>query len=30
MTGRDMVGAALAVYGSRTTVVVYNVKDKKV
>lgn len=26
MTGRDMVGAALAVYGPRTTIIVYNDK----
>ena len=26
MSGRDMVGAALAVYGSRTTIIVYNEK----
>lgn len=24
LTGRDLVGAALAVYGSRTTMVLYN------
>lgn len=28
MTGRDMVGAALAVYGSRTTIIVYNTVKK--
>lgn len=30
MTGRDMVGAALAVYGSRTTIIVFNAKVKKI
>ena len=29
-TGRDMVGAALAVYGSRTTIILYNTQNKKV
>jgi sedoheptulose-bisphosphatase len=24
LTGRDLVGAALAVYGSRTTIILYN------
>jgi len=30
LTGRDLVGAALAVYGSRTTIVLYNAQSKKV
>lgn len=28
MTGRDIVGAALAVYGSRTSIVIYNAISK--
>ena len=28
--GRDLVGAALAVYGSRTTLILYNTQNKKV
>ena len=28
MTGRDMVGAALGVYGPRTTLIVYNTNKK--
>lgn len=30
LTGRDLVGAALAVYGSRTTIVLYNTQNQKV
>jgi fructose-1,6-bisphosphatase len=30
LTGRAMVGAALAVYGSRTTIILYNTQNKKV
>ena len=29
-SGRDLVGAALAIYGSRTTMVLYNSQSKKV
>ena len=30
LTGRDLVGSALAVYGSRTTIILYNTQNKKV
>lgn len=30
LTGRSMVGAALAVYGSRTTIILYNTQNQKV
>ena len=30
MTGREMMGAALAVYGSRTTIILYNTQNKRV
>lgn len=30
MSGRDMVGAALAVYGPRTTIVAFNTNKKRV
>lgn len=30
LTGRDLVGAALSVYGSRTTIVLYNAQSKRV
>lgn len=30
LTGRDLVGAALSVYGSRTTIILYNAQNKKV
>ena len=30
LTGRDLVGAALAVYGSRTTIILYNTQSKRV
>ena len=30
LTGRELVGAALAVYGSRTTIILYNTQNKKV
>lgn len=30
LTGRDLVGAALAVYGSRTTIILYNAQSDKV
>jgi fructose-1,6-bisphosphatase len=30
LTGRELVGAALSVYGSRTTIVLYNAQSKKV
>lgn len=30
LTGRDLQGAALAVYGSRTTIILYNSQNTKV
>jgi sedoheptulose-bisphosphatase len=30
LTGRDLVGAAVTIYGSRTTIMVYNTQNKKV
>jgi sedoheptulose-bisphosphatase len=30
LTGRKLVGAALAIYGSRTTIILYNTQNKKV
>ena len=30
LTGRSLVGAALAIYGSRTTIILYNTQNKKV
>lgn len=30
MTGRDLVGAGISVYGSRTTIILYNAQNKKV
>jgi sedoheptulose-bisphosphatase len=27
LTGRDLVGAAVAIYGSRTTILVYNTQN---
>lgn len=30
LTGRSLVGSALAVYGSRTTIILYNTQNKKV
>ena len=30
LTGRNMVGAALAVYGSRTTIVLYNTQSSHI
>ena len=29
-TGKDLVGAAVAIYGSRTTLILYNAQSKKV
>jgi hypothetical protein len=30
MTGRDILTAALAVYGSRTSVLIYNINQKRI
>jgi len=30
LTGRDVVGSAVAIYGSRTTLILYNTQNKKV